>query len=313
MAFPPTRPAYEALVNEVKVLKEEIRNLRNEKKEANTLTVDVGLESEPRDRKASQNSWMEIYHNNTVRRKSVKLLGQEVLLDKNLELRLKLGQRGAGISAIFGVAFYIAGGITRNLWLGVIAILFAFITGICFGTLYYKNISFMVLRRLLKETNVVVILVLSICNFIIEIIAGQTQISPVMGFVYMILAFIFVLFDVMKVKSRIFVVVVMATFLAINIFNIYGNTFGDSNHNIILFEYNIQGNQYAFMKRSTQRSIFVQIVLFCMNGMYTMIKDKKMELMIFATGNIYRETGTASKDVEDKTFSMKSSTDKARV
>ena len=26
-----------------------------------------------------------------------------------------------------------------------------------------------------------------------------------------------------------------------------------------------------------------------------MFKDKKMELMIFATGNIYRETGTASK------------------
>ena len=29
-----------------------------------------------------------------------------------------------------------------------------------------------------------------------------------------------------------------------------------------------------------------------------------MELMIFATENIYRETGTASKHVEDKTFSM---------
>ena len=29
-----------------------------------------------------------------------------------------------------------------------------------------------------------------------------------------------------------------------------------------------------------------------------------MELMIFATGNIYRETGTASKEIEDKTYSM---------
>ena len=41
--------------------------------------------------------------------------------------------------------------------------------------------------------------------------------------------------------------------------------------------------------------------------------------MIFATGNIYRETGTASKDVEDKTYSMeikrekKRSTNKVRV
>ena len=31
-----------------------------------------------------------------------------------------------------------------------------------------------------------------------------------------------------------------------------------------------------------------------------MFKDKKMEKMMFATGNIYRETGTASKYVEDR-------------
>ena len=36
-----------------------------------------------------------------------------------------------------------------------------------------------------------------------------------------------------------------------------------------------------------------------------MFKDKKMELMLFATGYIYRETGTASKEVEDEEFSFK--------
>ena len=30
------------------------------------------------------------------------------------------------------------------------------------------------------------------------------------------------------------------------------------------------------------------------------LKDQKMELILFAIGNIYRETGTASKDVEIK-------------
>ena len=39
-----------------------------------------------------------------------------------------------------------------------------------------------------------------------------------------------------------------------------------------------------------------------MNGIYTVFKDRKQELMIFATGNIYRETGTASREVEDKTM-----------
>ena len=73
------------------------------------------------------------------------------------------------------------------------------------------------------------------------------------------------------------------------------------------------------MQRSIQRSIFLQVLLFSMTAVYTMFKDKKMELMIFATGNIYRETGTASKHVEDKTFSMnvklekKKSKDQARV
>ena len=44
-------------------------------------------------------------------------------------------------------------------------------------------------------------------------------------------------------------------------------------------------------------------MLFSMNGVYTIFKDRKQELMIFATGNVYRETGTASKDVEDKQYS----------
>ena len=45
------------------------------------------------------------------------------------------------------------------------------------------------------------------------------------------------------------------------------------------------------MKRS-QRSISIQIMLFSLNGIYTLFKDRKQELMT-ATGNIYRKTGTA--------------------
>ena len=69
MVFPPTRAAYEALINEVKLLKEENKQLRNEIKETSRSTLEVELETETRDRKASRNSWAEIYHNNTVRRK----------------------------------------------------------------------------------------------------------------------------------------------------------------------------------------------------------------------------------------------------
>ena len=40
----------------------------------------------------------------------------------------------------------------------------------------------------------------------------------------------------------------------------------------------------------TKRSIFLQISINCV---YTMFKDKKMELLLFGTGHVYRTTGTA--------------------
>ena len=96
-----------------------------------------------------------------------------------------------------------------------------------------------------------------------------------------------------------------------NINNIYHLIFRDWDQGVVLLKYNIQGNEYTFMKRSTKRSIFIQIVLFSMNGIYTLFKDRKQELMIFATGNIYRETGTASKHVEQKSFVRKIKSEKS--
>ena len=99
--------------------------------------------------------------------------------------------------------------------------------------------------------------------------------------------------------------VVGTIFVLLNITNIYGNIFGDWDQGVVLLKYTIQGNKYTFMKRSVKRSIFIQLMLFSLNGIYTIFKDRKQELMIFATGNIYRETGTASKEVEQKSFVRK--------
>ena len=100
-----------------------------------------------------------------------------------------------------------------------------------------------------------------------------------------------------------FVIAIGIFFILLNMNNIYGRIFRDTDQGVVLFKYTIQGNKYTFMKRSTQRSIFLQIMLFSINGIYTIFKDKKQELMIFAKGNIYRETGTASKGVQDKQYS----------
>ena len=100
MVFPPTRAAYEALINEVKLLKEENKQLRNEIKETSRSTLEVELEPKTRDRKASRNSWATIYHNNTVRRKSMKLLGEDVIMDEWLDWRVKWGQCGQVVQKV---------------------------------------------------------------------------------------------------------------------------------------------------------------------------------------------------------------------
>ena len=89
----------------------------------------------------------------------------------------------------------------------------------------------------------------------------------------------------------------------LNVYNIYGNTLGDDNNGVVLLKYNIQGEEYTIMKRSMKRSIFLQVLLFSVNGIYTTFVDKTMKLMVFATGNIYKSTGTASEEVENTTYS----------
>ena len=178
------------------------------------------------------------------------------------------------------------------------------------GMCYYKNVSFVIAKRLLREMNVIIILVFALCIWSIDIAQPGVSLQPILGLMYLLCVSGFVFMDAVKVKSRVFVIVVGILFIFLNISNIYGNTFWDWNQGVVLFKYTIQGNDYTIMTRSVRRTIYIQVVLFSMNGIYILLKDRKMELMIFATGNIYRETGTASKEVERKSFVRKIKSEK---
>ena len=74
------------------------------------------LKSIPKDNRKNtprRNSWAEIYHNNTVRRKSMRLLGEDVEMDDRLDWRVKWGQRGVGIFTFLGILCYILAGGTN--------------------------------------------------------------------------------------------------------------------------------------------------------------------------------------------------------
>ena len=85
-----TKEAYETLINEVKALKEEVKRLRNEKKETSRPSAEVELK-DLKTNKARRDSWADIYNENTTLHKSKRLLGQEVETDDGLEWRVKWG------------------------------------------------------------------------------------------------------------------------------------------------------------------------------------------------------------------------------
>ena len=274
-------------------MKKETKRLRNAR-----TTSEVELQ--PKAGKASRNSWIDIYNETTALRTHKKLLGQEVKTDENLEWRVKWGQRGVGL---FGVAVVASHFAQETIALIVFAAaVFTFL-----GTLYYKNVSLAIAKRLLRETNVVIIILLALCNLCIDVQDNLKMAT--MGLIYVVMVNIYIFLDTVKIKSRMFVIVVGVLFALIHVFNVYNLIFGDWDQGVVLLKYSIQGNKYTFMKRSTRRSIYIQIMLFSMSSIYTLFKDRKQELMIFATGNIYRETGTASREVEDKQYSMKIKSD----
>ena len=210
MVFPPTKEAYEALVNEVKALKEENKRLRNEKRETRRSPAEVELQPKTRDRKASRNSWADIYNETTALHKSKMLLGQEVEIDDGLEWRVKWSQRGMGLGFLLSVIFWIAQQY-------IAAIVFALIVLIFCGILYYKNVSFVIAKRLLRETKVVIILVFALCKWSIDIARPATSISTILGLMYMLCVSLFVFLDAVKVKSRMFVIFVGILFIFLNI------------------------------------------------------------------------------------------------
>eukprot|EP00944_MAST-04C_sp_MAST-4C-sp1_P013632 g13632.t1 len=297
MVVQPSIEAYEALLKRVKTLEEELKRVRNEKKDTGRSPLEVELKDrKTRDRKASRNSWVDIYNETTALRKHKKLLGQDVETDDRLEWRVKWGQRGAGALGLLGVICFVA---SQHIAAAVSAALFF----TCVGILYYKNFSFVIAKRLMREMNVLIILVSGSCIWAIDSARPNTSLSSLNGFLYMLFVSGFVFLDAVKVKSRMFMMVVGILFVVLNLYNIYGTTFTDWGQGVVLFEYTVQGSKYTIMKRSVKRAIYIQVMLFSMYGIYTLFVDRKQELMIFATANIYRETGTASKEVEDKEYS----------
>ena len=133
-------------------------------------------------------------------------------------------------------------------------------------------------------------MVICLCGAIsilfIDTYRPENSISPVLSLFYLLAVVSVVFLDALRIKSRIFVIVLYVLFVAIIIYNILHLTIGTEANNVSLASYDINNETVHLWKRSTKRSIFIQVLLFSLRGVWICFKDKRMELMMFATGNI---------------------------
>ena len=226
-----------------------------------------------------------------VRKKTVQLNGNEVELDELLISRVALAERIGFVSLIIGVISYMINASTENVYLNIVAIVGSGLSCLCLLVIIYKNLSFAIGKRVLKEVTVVMIFVLGLLVFIIECVKPLYPLAPAISFTYFVFLSLFVCLDAVRHKSRAFVVIVSSVVVATTLYLVAQYSIGDRDIGVILFQYD---DHYVYRKRSIKRALFVQIFFFSLNGLVTIVADKKMEKMIFATDSIYRATGTAS-------------------
>ena len=202
MVVQPSIEEHEALLKRVKALEEELKRLRNEKKETSRSPAEVELQPKTRDRKASRNSWADIYNEKTTLRKHKMLLGQEVETDDGIGVARQVGSaRGGGV---WFACFDMLGCRTKYchycIWCS-----FSYIS-------WYIVLQ----KRLVRDCETIVARNqrgdysrVRLCATGVLILRDPLHsLSPVNGMVYVLAVSAFVFLDAVKVKSRVFVIVV---------------------------------------------------------------------------------------------------------
>ena len=124
------------------------------------------------------------------------LLGQKVEIDDSLEWRVKWGQRGVGVNGLLALICWIAS--RKIASIRIVFIVFMVLAFIFVCVLYYKNFSLVIAKRLVRETHVVMILVLALCNWSIDIMRPVDSLSAVNGLIYVLAVSAFVFLDAVK-------------------------------------------------------------------------------------------------------------------
>ena len=228
------------------------------------------------------------------RSRSIKVLGETRFISPEksrlLRLRILWGQRGV---VFFGsmvvLTFFLNGAFYayKNVPIFIIFFFSGFMACFSFAFIAYKNFNFKVAKLLLKQVNVLTILLLASLNLVIDI-AKPTGLDFLYDLIYLGGICILCCIDAVEIKDRILVISMSCIFIFGTLFHIYERCFGDVNEGEILLTYGM----HKLYKRPIKRGIYFQILCFAVEGMVVLFTDHHGLLMIWATGSLYRETGT---------------------
>ena len=239
---------------------------------------------------------------NKPRRTSIFTLGKQILADEiRIRDRIKRTKILVVIFAAFGILIYILNslqvfGRSAQPVIFVVTVVVAVFAVCSLWGMFYKNSSRTFLCRILKEIDTCIMICGGTGIVIIDTVAPYSYRSVVYSIIYVVLMLVLLLTDTMIIKDRVFISVSAVLYSVISLFNLYEATFTfiDSEVNRVLFSV----NNIPVYKQSVKRSLFLQVYLFTIKGLYTMFKDKKLELLVFATGHTYKD------DIVEKDFGM---------
>ena len=214
---------------------------------------------------------------------------------KKIRNRLKYAEPTMLVAAFVGLLTWAIVGFEG--YVSIIIFMFAFISISAMFAIYFQNVSFTIGKHLAREVNVVMIFLGGIALLVVDILKPYHETSIASGLIYLSGLVIFLSLDMIKFKSRMFVMTMSLIELTWTAYLIYVVTFANSEVGVIVFTG--VGNM-PFFKRSVKRTLYMQVFLFSLDGMLTIALDKSMEMMIFTTGHVYRATGTSSPHHEDE-------------
>ena len=200
---------------------------------------------------------------------------------------------------VFGIAATICFLINLSMENEILVYIFSIlgaITVACIILVYERNVSLEVCKALLKEVDVLVLLICSIARILINALYADEWIQSAL---YGILVLVFVSMDTLKVKSRLFTLMPATIFVTLTVTNLVNNivTTMPVPDKVV-----IKSGPFVIGLNTLHRSIYTQILFFGCRGLLVLAFDTRMEKMIFATGPLYRSTGETTEVKKNEAY-----------